>query len=66
MTWKWVAVVLGGFIGSMLVFAIALLVNVLGDVRKDLNTTMTDVAVIKQKLGINGASAVADSSRIEG
>ena len=65
-TWKWMAVVLGGIIGSMLVFAVSVLVGVLGDMRRDLNTTMTDVALIKQRMGIHGAATAAGAMHPEG
>ena len=50
----------------MLVFAVSVLVTVLGDMRTDINKTMLDVALIKQQVGIPNTSSVAAKMHKEG
>lgn len=50
----------------MMVFAVSVLVTVLGDMRTDINKTMLDVALIKQQVGIANISSVESRSHKEG
>ncbi len=50
----------------MLVFAVSVLVTVLGDMRTDINKTMLDVALIKQKVGIVNILSAEPGAHKEG
>lgn len=54
-TWKWIAGIAVLLIGSMLSVGVMLLVGSIDALRRDMNTTMTDVAVIKATLEIRSA-----------